>query len=62
MKAFVEPGRAIPVLIVDDDQDDFELIEDSLKICGKDISIQWLSDGELVLDYLFQLSVSLSQF
>jgi len=54
MKAFVEPGRAIPVLIVDDDQDDFELIEDSLKICGKDTSIQWLSYGELVLDYLFQ--------
>ncbi len=54
IKAYIEPGQPITVLVVEDDRDDYEMIENCLKKCRNDIKIQWLQDGSRALDYIFQ--------
>ena len=46
--------RKVSVLVMEDDADDYSLLEDAVKFYCEKASIQWVRDGEEALDYLFQ--------
>ena len=54
IKAISNIKDSVSVLVVEDDADDFEFIEDTVKSCSKKVSVQWVKDGDQALDYLFQ--------
>jgi CheY-like chemotaxis protein len=53
IKAVAQPKDEVSVLVVEDDADDYEFLEATLKGCCKKASIQWVQDGEQAVDYLF---------
>lgn len=44
----------VSVLVVEDDADDFSLLEDAVKSCCENASIQWVQDGDQAIDYLYR--------
>lgn len=46
-------GR-VSVLVVEDDADDYNLLEDTVKDCCDKAIIQWVQDGDKAIDYLFR--------
>lgn len=51
-----ENGREPTVLIAEDDEDDFLLIEEAFKEAGLTYGLEWVKDGEELVDYLFALT------
>ena len=54
MKAVVNSTGVVSVLVVEDDDDDYDFLESTLKTCCKKIAINWVKDGDQAMDYLFQ--------
>lgn len=48
------PKNYVSVLVVEDDADDYDFLEDTLKACSDKSSIQWVKDGDQAVDYLFR--------
>ncbi len=44
----------VTVLVVEDDADDFSLLEGTVKNCCDKALIHWVQDGDKAIDYLFQ--------
>lgn len=47
-------GNTVSVLVVEDDDDDYEFLERTLKGCCKETLINWVKDGDQAVDYLFK--------
>jgi CheY-like chemotaxis protein len=45
-----------PILIAEDDEDDYLLTIEALKEAGVDRPVQWVRDGEELMEYLHKLS------
>ena len=45
-------GSPHPILIAEDDEDDYLLTIEALKEAGVDTQIKWVKDGEELMDYL----------
>jgi len=54
IQSLAKPKGKISVLVVEDDADDYEFLEETLKSCCEKASIQWVQDGDQAMDYLFQ--------
>jgi CheY-like chemotaxis protein len=54
IQAVANPKDKVSVLVVEDDADDYNFLEATLKSCGGNAAIQWVQDGEQAVDYLFQ--------
>ncbi len=44
--------RSYSILIADDDEDDFTLIAEALKASGSENPVNWVRDGEELMDFL----------
>ncbi|MBT3922723.1 MAG: response regulator [Nitrospina sp.] len=53
IKAIANVKGSVSVLVVEDDADDYEFIENTVKGCCKKASVQWVRDGDQAVDYLF---------
>ncbi len=49
-----------PILIAEDDEDDYLLTMEALKEAGVDTQIKWVKDGEELMDYLEPAEVGVS--
>lgn len=47
----------VTVLVVEDDADDYSLLEDIVKSCCDKALIHWAQDGDEAIDYLFRRGV-----
>ena len=47
-------GNTVSVLVVEDDEDDYDFLEHTLKGCCKETLINWVKDGDQAVDYLFK--------
>ncbi len=54
IQAAANPKDKVSVLVVEDDADDYDFLESTLKKCCENAAIQWVQDGEQAVDYLFQ--------
>jgi len=50
-----------PILIAEDDEDDYLLTMEALKEAGVDTQIKWVKDGEELMDYLEPTGVEVSK-
>jgi CheY-like chemotaxis protein len=44
----------VTVLVMEDDADDYNLLEGTVKSCCEKALIHWVQDGDAAIDYLFQ--------
>lgn len=44
-----------PIVIAEDDEDDYQLIVEALKEAGNSSQIEWVKDGEELLEYLSEI-------
>lgn len=54
IKAVKDFGNTVSVLVVEDDDDDYEFLEQTLKGCCQETLINWVKDGDQAVDYLFK--------
>ncbi len=47
-----KPARPFCILIAEDNEDDYLLARDALKECSLETELQWVKDGEELMDYL----------
>jgi hypothetical protein len=50
-----------PILISEDDEDDYLLTIEALKEAGVDTQIKWLKDGEELMDYLESIGTAVKK-
>lgn len=46
------------ILLIEDDEDDYMILIDSLKTMGDDHEVRWMSDGDKAIDFLSKQSQS----
>ena len=56
-----KPNGLHPILIAEDDEDDYLLTMEALKEAGVDSQIKWVKDGEELMDYLEPMGVGVSK-
>jgi CheY-like chemotaxis protein len=54
IKSVKDCGNTVSVLVVEDDDDDYDFLEHTLKGCCKETLINWVKDGDQAVDYLFK--------
>ena len=54
IKAVVKSKGQVSILVVEDDADDYDLLEGTLKDCSEEALIHWVKDGDQAMDYLFR--------
>lgn len=47
-------NEKMSILVVEDDADDFSFLENIVKDCCKNASLQWVQDGDEAVAYLFR--------
>ena len=54
IKAVSDFKGVVSVLVVEDDDDDYEFLESALQECCGDPNVNWVKDGDQAVDYLFR--------
>ncbi len=47
-------GKPLTILVVEDDEDDYLLIENTLNKCGGKPVVNWVKNGEEAINYIFR--------
>jgi len=58
MARMLETHQLAPIIIAEDDEDDYLLTMEALKEAGVDSMVKWVKDGEELLDYLHSMTSS----
>ena len=54
IKVIAKPKNKVSVLVVEDDADDYSILEAVVRSCSDEALIHWVQDGDKAIDYLFR--------